>query len=93
MGISFNDYRGAASVLLDQIQKLRHAGEGTSSSARTSPTRPSRNKIYLLLTNALSCVDPKQAWVFSEDAAGRLERQELVGKRAGSSMLADVRKQ
>ncbi len=64
-GIGRNDYRGAASVLLDRIQKLRHAGE-EHAPRRGRPHTPV-TKQYLLLINALSCLVPKQAWVFSEE--------------------------
>ncbi|GJC99735.1 DNA repair protein rad51 [Colletotrichum higginsianum] len=52
--IKHNDYRGAATVLLDRIQKLQHAGEGDKligdDILDTAVT-----KQYLLLINALSC--------------------------------------
>lgn len=63
--ITRNDYRGAASVLLDKIHKLRAAGEGDKLTGEDALDTPV-TRHYLLLINALSCVDPKQAWVFSE---------------------------
>ncbi|KXH31410.1 hypothetical protein CSIM01_04029 [Colletotrichum simmondsii] len=92
--IKHNDYRGAATVLLDRIQKLRHAGEGDKLIGEdildTAVT-----KQYLLLINALSCVDPKQAWIFSEELpppnASR-ESTTFQGKRKVVT-LPDLRKQ
>lgn len=65
--ITHNDYRGAAAVLHDRLQKLRQAGEGDSLNGDdvldTAVTRQ-----FLLLINALSCVDPKQAWITVEES-------------------------
>lgn len=83
-----SNYRGAASVLLDRIQKLRAAGEGDKL-VGDDVLDTAVTKHYLLLINALSCVDPKQAWIFDEG----LERDgEISGKRKVVS-LADIRKQ
>lgn len=64
--ITHNDYRGAAAVLHDRLQKLRQTGEGDSLNGGdvldTAVTRQ-----FLLLINALSCVDPKQAWITVEE--------------------------
>ncbi|CAK7564017.1 MAG: hypothetical protein SEPTF4163_001900 [Sporothrix epigloea] len=80
--IAHNDYRGAASVLLDQLQKLQEAGEGDkflASKPFDSPGAPEGDHFgmddvldtpvtrqYLLLINTLSCVEPKQAWIYTE---------------------------
>lgn len=91
--IKHNDYRGAATVLLDRIQKLRHAGEGDKLIGEdildTAVT-----KQYLLLINALSCVDPKQAWIFSEELPPPSSRESTTfqGKRKVVT-LPDLRKQ
>ncbi|MBE3041290.1 hypothetical protein IMZ48_01630 [Candidatus Bathyarchaeota archaeon] len=84
--ISRNDYRGASSVLLDRIHKLKAAGEGDRLIGEDVLDTPV-TRHYLLLINALSCVDPKQAWVFSEPQAkegGKKEKRKVV-------TLADVR--
>lgn len=71
--ITHNDYRGAAAVLHDRLQKLRQAGEadrvssGGIAGADVLDTPVTRQ--YLMLINALSCVDPKQAWITVEDVA------------------------
>ncbi len=76
-----NDYRGAAAVLLDRIQKLRRLGEGDHHHQLT-PAGAADNgdgngsggdvldtpitRQYLMLINVLSCVDQKQAWIATE---------------------------
>lgn len=85
--ISRNDYRGAASVLLDRIHKLKAAGEGDKLIGEDVLDTPV-TRHYLLLINALSCVDPKQAWVFSEGHGGEGGKE---GKRRVVT-LADVRR-
>ncbi|KAI6786002.1 Nucleoporin-like protein [Emericellopsis cladophorae] len=88
--IRHGNFRGAASVLLDRIQKLKIAGEGdkiTGDDVLDTPV----TKQYLLLINALNCVEAKEAWVYDEGvsegtAAG------LPAKRTVVS-LADIRKQ
>lgn len=84
--IARNNYRGAASVLLDRIHKLRAAGEGDKMIGEDVLDTPV-TRHYLLLINALSCVDRKQAWVFSEAPAENGKE----GKRTVVT-LADVRK-
>ncbi|RDA88031.1 hypothetical protein CP532_5258 [Ophiocordyceps camponoti-leonardi (nom. inval.)] len=87
--IKRDNYRGAAAVLLDRIQKLRLAGEADRMTGDDVLDTPVTRQ-YLLLINALSCLDPKQAWVFDEGEAGRPE--EARGKRSVVS-LADIKKQ
>lgn len=80
--VAHNDYRGAASVLLDQLHKLQQAGEGDKFLAAASSASASAadqgygsddvldtpvTRQYLKLINTLSCVDPKQAWIYTED--------------------------
>lgn len=90
--ISHNDYRGAASVLLDRIHKLKHAGEGDKFVGDDMLDTPV-TKQYLLLINALSCVDAKQAWIFSEELPPPNSREtNFQGKRTVVT-LADLRKQ
>ncbi|KAI0109583.1 nucleoporin Nup120/160-domain-containing protein [Nemania sp. FL0031] len=92
--IKRNDYRGAAAILLDRIQKLRQLGEGDQFTSEdildTAITRQ-----YLMLINVLSCVDQKQAWITAEESppltsAGSGAR--VVGKRKVVT-LADIRKE
>ncbi|KAI0838956.1 nucleoporin Nup120/160-domain-containing protein [Hypoxylon sp. FL0890] len=93
--IKRNDYRGAAAVLLDRIQKLRQLGEGDQVTGDdildTAVTRQ-----YLMLINVLSCVDPKQAWVTIEGPARPIRPNssavEELSKRKVVT-LADIRKE
>jgi len=91
--IKRNDYRGAATILLDRIQKLRQMGEGdqfTSEDALdTIITRQ-----YLMLINVLSCVDQKQAWITTEELppAPAAKGVPVTGKRKIVT-LADIRKE
>jgi nuclear pore complex protein Nup160 len=86
--ISRNDYRGAAAVLMDSIQKLKFAGEGDKLVGEDMLDTPI-TKQYLLLINALSCVDEKQAWVFCEGSDPSVKAE---GKRRVVT-LADVRRE
>lgn len=99
--IRHQDYRGAASVLLDRIHKLQRSGAGdglllAAAAAATTTTEDDGvaavdtaiTQQYLLVINALSCVDAKQAWIFSE------ERGEGEGKTKRSVVTLDeLRKQ
>lgn len=87
--IKHNNFRGAASVILDKIQKLRLAGEGDQISGEDVLDTPV-TKQYLLLINALSCVDAKQAWIFEEGIP--TGDKDAPAKRKVVS-LADIRKQ
>ncbi|KAM0279508.1 hypothetical protein ACHAQH_004569 [Verticillium albo-atrum] len=91
--INHNDYRGAASVLMDRIQKLKHAGEGDKYQGDDVLDTPV-TKQYLLLINALSCVDAKQAWIFSEELPPQNSR-DTSGFQAKRKVvtLTDLRKQ
>ncbi|KAM4059571.1 nucleoporin domain-containing protein [Hirsutella rhossiliensis] len=89
--IKRSNYRGAASILLDRIQKLRHAGEADKITGEDVLDTPVTRQ-YLMLINALSCVDPKQAWVFDEGIPGVHDKGNEASKRKVVS-LADVRKQ
>ncbi|KAI0478698.1 nucleoporin Nup120/160-domain-containing protein [Xylariaceae sp. FL0804] len=91
--IKRNDYRGAAAVLLDRIQKLRQLGEGDQLTGDdvldTVITRQ-----YLVLINVLSCVDHKQAWVTTGDLPGQANGAGAAGNRKRKVMtLADIRKE
>lgn len=93
--INHNDYRGAAAVLHDRLQKLRQTGEGdklTGNDALDTPV----TKQFLMLINALSCVDSKQAWITIEDlpaAAARNSNVEEHSPKRKVVTLTDLRKQ
>ncbi|KAI1365021.1 nucleoporin Nup120/160-domain-containing protein [Xylaria arbuscula] len=91
--IKRNDYRGAAVIIMDRIQKLRQLGEGDQfTSEDVLDTIITRQ--YLMLINVLSCVEQKQAWITTEEVP-----QAAVGKGAVTSgkrrvvTLADIRKE
>jgi nuclear pore complex protein Nup160 len=86
--IKHNNYRGAATVLFDRIQKLRLVGEADKIAGDDTLDTPV-TKQYLLLINALTCVEPKQAWIYDESG---LDSGDGVAKRKLVT-LADVRKQ
>ncbi|KAJ0114340.1 dna repair protein rad51 [Diaporthe amygdali] len=96
--ITHNDYRGAAAVLHDRLQKLRQTGEADRLNGDdvldTAVTRQ-----FLLLINALSCVDPKQAWITVEEAPAangdaRADHDGAAAKpRRKVVTLADLRRQ
>ena len=64
--IKRSDFRGAASISLERLQKLQYAGEGDRALGEDVLETPV-TKQYIALINALSCVDPNQAWIFSEE--------------------------
>ncbi|KAI3331842.1 nucleoporin Nup120/160-domain-containing protein [Xylariaceae sp. AK1471] len=91
--IKRNDYRGAAAILLDRIQKLKQLGEGDQfTSEDVLDTVITRQ--YLMLINVLSCVEQKQAWITAEESprptAGK--GAPVSGKRKVVT-LADIRKE
>ena len=64
-----NDFRGAAAVSLERLQKLQQSGDGDKTlggGPGTDGLETPVTRQYLMLINALSCVDPKQAWILSE---------------------------
>lgn len=90
--IKRQNMRGAAWVLLDRIQKLKLAGEADKITGDDVLDTPVTRQ-YLLLINALSCVDPKQAWVFDEGVAGAVDEATGLPRKRAVVSLADVRKQ
>ena len=91
--IKRSDFRGAASVSLERLQRLQQSGEGDIALGEdifdTAVTRQ-----YIALINALSCVEPKQAWILAEE----LPRKQSTGMKAVQHKrkvvtLQDVRKE
>ncbi|PBP18993.1 DNA repair protein RAD51 [Diplocarpon rosae] len=64
--IRHSDFRGAAAISLERLQRLQRAGEGDNMLGEEGLETPV-TKQYIALINALSCVDPKQAWILSEE--------------------------
>lgn len=64
--INHSDFRGAAAISLERLQRLQQSGEGDRALGDdTLDTALTRQ--YVALINALSCVDPKQAWILAEE--------------------------
>lgn len=107
--IRHNDYRGAAAVLLDRLQKLRQLGEGDGQQLTINGSSEAIGGMdgnggdvletpvtrqYLMLINVLSCVDPKQAWVATEAPAPTANGTKApAAKKRKIVTLADVRKE
>lgn len=92
-----NDYRGAASTLLDRIHKLRQRTDADDvigdDALDTVITRQ-----YLMLINTLSCVDEKQAWITTEASTANGDVNGSAGTYEGSVKrkvvtLVDIRRQ
>ncbi|EFX03513.1 hypothetical protein CMQ_441 [Grosmannia clavigera kw1407] len=91
--IAHNDYRGAAAVLLDRLQKLQQAGEGDKFvsaiggvGGETDVLDTPVTRQYLMLINTLSCVEPKQAWIYTEDLSLRVGSGGIDGDGDGDSV-------
>lgn len=96
--IKRNDYRGAAAILVDRIQKLRNLGEADQL-AGDDVLDTAVTRAYLMLINVLSCVDKKQAWVTREEspAVERSDGSNDSGSFGGGKRkvvtLADIRRE
>lgn len=66
-----NDFRGAAAVSLEQLEKLQQSTDGDKVVGHSDDLETPVTKQYLALINTLSCVDPKQAWILSEGLPSR----------------------
>ena len=62
--IAHGDFRGAAAVMYDRLQRLLN-----TSTSVYDPSDESLIENYLLLINVLACVDPDQAWLLAEAPA------------------------
>lgn len=63
--IKHSDFRGAAAISLDRLQRLQASGDGDKMISEDGLETPVTRQ-FIALINALSCVDPKQAWILSE---------------------------
>lgn len=64
--IKRSDFRGAATISLERLQRLQQSGDGDKMIGEDCLETPV-TKQYITLINALSCVEPKQAWILSEE--------------------------
>jgi nuclear pore complex protein Nup160 len=84
--IRHSDFRGAASVSLERLQRLQTSSVGNNIPScdlddGEDELETPVTKQYLTLINALSCVDPKQAWVLAEPVTkknGVVEKRKVV---------------
>jgi len=96
--IKRNDFRGAAAVSLERLQKLQQSGDGDKAlggGAVIDGLETPVTKQYLMFINALSCIDPKQAWVLSEpppSKPGSSETGSSVSGKRKIVTLNDARK-
>lgn len=68
-----SDFRGAAAISLERLQRLLANGDGDRPIGEDDLETPVTRQ-YLALINALSCVDPKQAWILSEEPTKKLSQ-------------------
>lgn len=87
--VSRNDYRGGAAVLLDRLQKLRQMGEGDKLGGEdTLDTQVTRQ--YLLLINALSCLDQKQAFILEDLLSADSDKQDRNGANSLDNAVGET---
>lgn len=82
--IAHGDYRGAAEALWYRLQRLRGSGEKVADPS--SKEGEEMRRCWLALCNCLSCVEPAQAWIFSED----LDASQGVNGFAGRTSFGKV---
>ncbi|CZT48116.1 uncharacterized protein RSE6_08775 [Rhynchosporium secalis] len=93
--IKHSDFRGAAAISLERLQKLQSSGEGDKMIGGDGLETPVTRQ-YVSLINVLSCVNPKQAWILSEESHQKSNGASVAGKTAPPKRkvvtLEDVRK-
>ncbi|CAG8982746.1 hypothetical protein HYALB_00001027 [Hymenoscyphus albidus] len=90
-----NDFRGAAAISLERLQRLQECGEGDKTLAQDDLETPVTTQ-YKLLINALSCVDPKQAWILYDQPQDRLSASKngnTVEVKRRVIMLDEIRRE
>ena len=83
--LKHNDFRGAAAVSHERLRRLQQSGDGDKVLGHgpgIDELDTPVTKQYLMLINALSCVDPKQAWILSEP----LPKKTSAGAQSTSAM-------
>ncbi|KAH8808363.1 nucleoporin Nup120/160-domain-containing protein [Xylogone sp. PMI_703] len=89
--INRNDFRGAAAISLERLHRLQQSSNEDKILISEELETPI-TKEYLALINALSCVDPKQAWIVYESLPSKSSTgQKAPGKRSLIT-LEDIRK-
>jgi nuclear pore complex protein Nup160 len=79
--IKRGDFRGAASISYERLQRLQQSRDGDKIIGDDELETPI-TKQYITLINALSCVDPKQAWILSEGSVRKDSSSGLKSKHA-----------
>ncbi|KAG4032266.1 hypothetical protein MFRU_007g01770 [Monilinia fructicola] len=107
--IQHSDFRGAAAISLERLYRLQASSESDSkigSGEFGEEGETPVTKQYVAVINALSCVDPKHAWILCEGVKGKdagnvgrgLARASLKGGKNDDGVkrrvvtLADVRR-
>ncbi|KAH8148666.1 uncharacterized protein LAJ45_07377 [Morchella importuna] len=80
------DYRGAAAILHERLQRIQTASVGSA-----DPGSRSVSDGFLVLLNAMSCVGEEQAWILStkrvEDGQGSSAKRTRVGNEVSSAAV------
>lgn len=72
--IKRNDFRGAASIVSERLQRLQQSGSGDDILREDQGGDEFETPVtqqYLMLINTLSCVTPSQAWILSNPLPGK----------------------
>ena len=64
--IKRSDFRGAAAISLERLQRLQQSSGGNHALGEDG-FETLVTKQYVAVINALSCVDPRQAWILTEE--------------------------
>jgi nuclear pore complex protein Nup160 len=91
--IKRGDFRGAAAISLERLQRLQQSGDGDRAIGDDGLETPV-TKQYIALINALSCVDPKQAWILSEELPSKFGHSKRGAQPKRKVVtLEDIRKE
>ncbi|KAG9745590.1 hypothetical protein KCU72_g14762, partial [Aureobasidium melanogenum] len=87
-----NDFRGAAEILFERLQRLRH-----STAKVFEPDDETLVEAYLVLINTLACCGKDEGWILAERVEEEYQRGKSVsashGKKRRIVTLEDVRKE
>jgi nuclear pore complex protein Nup160 len=89
--IQRSDFRGAASISLERLQRLQQSGDGDKMIGEDGLETPV-TKQYIALINALSCVEPKHAWILSEEPPRKGNSGRNTQPKRKVVTLADLRR-
>lgn len=83
-----NDFRGAAEILFERLQRLRH-----STAKVFEPDDETLVEAYLVLINTLACCGKDEGWILAENVEEEYQRGKSVSKKRRIVTLEDVRKE